>query len=451
MFRTKVPFVCLSLLAIGAWLAADVKYTQEMQMAQGMPAMRTTVYVKGQQIERRDTEMPMMGNISTITNCAKRQVITVNWKCKLYHVAPLDPDNPPQPASMPTAAPQGVREPARRGGLVVVQNEIRDTGERQQMFGHTARHVISKMKMEAKEGACMQGGMEIENDQWLVDVALAEVACTPKMGERPPPVPVASGGCRDRYQMVNKGNPAAMRGVPVKSTMTTIGQDGRRQSFTTELKDLSTATLEGSLFEPPADFKQASSSDELYRCGMGLGNVAEMMKEAERQAQAQQSAQTSAARRSGEIPIGVVLTDRSRRVDAATLNTTLVQKIDAIEGFVGVRIEARDPDGIQKEAIEKKCQFVLYADVAEMKSSGPRVGGLLGRAAGIGGSLDATHNMRMDYRLATVEPWDTQVAKEALAHTEKAPAVEQATDTFMERTAERATGDARRWRIQQRK
>ena len=113
-----------------------------------------------------------------------------------------------------------------------------------------------------------------------------------------------------------------------------------------------------------------------------------------------------------------------------------------------MRIEARAPADIQKEAVEKKCDFLLYGDVAEAKTSGPKIGGLLGRAAGVGGSVEPKHSIRMDYRLTLVEPPDQQVARDTLSHSEQTPAIEQATSNFMDKVAERATGDARRWKRQ---
>ncbi len=444
--RTVVLFVCLIGL-VALWVSADVKYTTEMQMAAGMPAMRSTVYVKGQ-AERRDMNMMGMGEISTITQCAKRQVVTINWKCKLYSVAPMDSEEAAQP--MPAAAPPpGRPEPVRQGGVVVVENDVRDTGERQSMFGLQARHVLAKMKMQPKEGACMPNGMEMENDVWLVDMKLAQVECGAKFGERPPPVPQRPGGCRDKFQMVNKGNPTLMHGLPVKATMTSILADGRRQSFVTEIKELSTTTLEASLFEPPADFKQASSQQELYTCAMG-GNIAEAMKAAGRAA-APAEAQPSTTKREGVWLIGVVMSDRSGRLESRRLADELVYKINAIDGFAGVRIDSRAAPDIQKEAVEKKCDFLLYGDVAEAKTAGPKIGGLLGRAAGVGGSTEPTHSIRLDYRLTLVDPFDQEVARDGLNHTEKTSALEQAAFNFMERTAERATGDARRWKLQQRR
>ncbi len=453
MRARTIVLLFLFLVAV-AWLAADVKYTTEMQAGSGMPAFRSTVYVKGK-AERRD--MNMMGmETSTITDCTKRQTITINWKCKLYYIAPLDSDEPsPQPTPVASPAPRERPEPTRKGGVVVIENDIRDTGERQQMFGHIARHVLMKMKMESKEGACNPGRMEVENDLWVVDMALAQVECAPKPGEKPPQMPMAraGGGCRDTYQMNNRGNPAAAHGLPVKTTTTMVMANGQRQSMTTEIKDLSTTTLEASLFQLPPDFKLASSQQELYTCGMGIGQMmAQAMKGAQEAQRAEAQAQSApAAGQSGEWLVGVVMTDKSKRLDATTLANDLVQKIDAIPGFDAVRIDSRAPPDIQKEAVEKKCTFLLYADVAAAKSSGPKIGGLLGRATGLGGSAEPRHDIRMDYRLTLVDPFDQQVAADILNHSEQTQAMEQAASNFMQKTAERATEDARRWKQQQRR
>ena len=439
----------MAFLAAQEARTADVKYSMEMSAGAGagMPAFRSTVYVKEQQ-ERRD--MDMMGqNLSTITNCERRQTLTINWKCKLYLAAPLDPEGGPM---MPAMSPRGA-EPERKGGLVVVENEFRDTGERKTLFGLPARHVIMNMKMDAKEGSCNPGHTEIENDLWVVNVT--QPACRRKPGEGAPPVP-QRGGCRDQYQHTSRGNASLAFGLPVVAKMTFTTPQGQRQTMMTEIKDLSVGPLEASLFEIPAGFQEAKSQQDLYMCGMGMGQMAETMRQAQQAARAERapSAEPSTRKGSGEWRIGVILTDRSGRLDSAMLANRLVADIKEIEGFDAVRIDSRTPPEIQQEATEKKCNFLLYADIREAKSSGSGLGGVLGRRAGIGGRLDAKHNIGMDYRLTLAPPPGEEVARDALSHSSsdvgsERPSIEDVATSFMQRTAERATEDARQWKARQ--
>ncbi len=455
-FRKSLVLILL-ILAAALAAAADVKYSMEMgtSAAQGMAAPAFTVYVKGQQ-ERRD--MNMMGmNVSTITDCERRQVLTVNWKCKLYLTAPLDPE---RESTMPAMGPGAQRaEPERKGGVVVVENEFRDTGERKTLFGLPARHIVMHTKMEAKEGSCNPGHTEMENDMWLVDVQ-AQLACRPKPGEGRPAFAPVRGGCRDDFQAKTSGSASLMRGLPVISKMTTVTASGQRQTFTMEIKDLYVATLEPSLFEPPSGFQEAKSQQELYTCGMGMAGMADARRQAQaarRSSEAAPAEEAAAApRRGGEWLVGVVLTDRSGRLDAAPLTERLVEDIKAIPGFDAVPIDARTPPEIQREATEKKCTFLLYADMRDVKSSGGGVGGLLGRRAGLGGLGEAKHNIRMDYRLTTVPPPEDEIAKETLNHSSsdvssERPKLEDVATSFMQKTAERATDDARQWKEREKK
>ena len=449
-----VALVCLMCVAA----AADVKYTMEMQTGPGMPSLSTTVYVKGQ-LERRDMTMPGMGiQISTITNCATRQTTVVNAKCGVYSTAGPE-------GQAPQAAPGA--GPARKGGVVKVINEIRDTGERQTMLGQQARHLLLKTRLEAGPGACISGQTEMDMDMWVINVAGFSPDCH-KFGE--PPASPQAGGCRDTYEVVNRGATAAM-GLPVKQTFTTT-VNGQRHSMTMEVKELSTQTLDASLFAPPAGAKQAASAQEVYTCGMGpmtagggmQAQMAEAMKRAREQQAREQPEQPAQPRfptpyavgevgsggagRRGVILIGVVTTDKSGKVPPDRLTSQIIEQIGNAQGFQGVPIEARDPAAIEKEAADKKCQFLLYDDVAEAKTTMPKLGGLLGRATGRGGSVEPTQSIRAEYRLTLVQPFDQQVARDTLSQSEQAPSMDPVAGNLATKIAERAVSDARRWKQQ---
>lgn len=453
----KQKTLLLALLFCTAAVApcSDLKYTTEMKAGAGMPAMASTVYLKGQQ-ERRDMNMMGMGDISTITQCPQKHVITVNHKCKLYFVAPMQEGAPPM--AMPAGGPGMSRgRPPRQGGLVVVENEVRDTGERQKKFGMTARHIVVKMTMDAKEGSCNPGHHEMETDMWVVDLAGAQLSCRARLGETPPPTPQA-GGCQDKYEVKAKGSAASPGTFPVKMTFGTGAGPGGPQSMTMEVTELSTATLDQSVFGIPAGYKQASSAQEVYTCAMGMGQLAEAMRGARshREAAIQPSTPetpevaasglaTPEVAASGRPRIGVVSSGKASAVDPSRLSDELVEDIKGNREFDAVRIEATTPAEIQKEAVEKKCEFVLYNNVVEARTKAPKIGGLLGRAAGIGGSVMPTQSLRAEYRLTLVQPFDQQVAQDNLSRSEQASTMEVVAGSLMRTTADRATADARRW------
>ena len=433
----KILLGIVALCSVAVAAASDLKYTQKAM------GFSSTIYVKGKQ-ERRD--MNMMGmDVSTILSCPKKQTITLNNKCKLYYITPMDENAPAM--TMPAGGPgMGRGGPPRQGGLVVVESEIRDTGERQQMFGMTARHIMMKMSMDAKEGSCHPGQTNMEMDEWVVDIANAQVSCAVKPTAAPPMMPPARGGCQDKYEMKSKGSAmTAKQGFPVKLSM---GQ------MTMEVTDLSTATLDQSVFEIPAGYKQASSEQEVHSCGMGIGSMMGAMKQAQRQQeQAQGEGSGGSHDRSGSgLPrIGVVSSENSSGPEANSLSDQLVENIQATQQFDAVRIDATTPDDIQKEAAEKKCEFVLYNNVVEAGTKGPKIGGLLGRAAGIGhGSLMPTQTIRSEYRLTLVKPFGQEVSKDNLNQSEQAESMDQVAGSLMSKMATRAVADSARWKREHR-
>jgi len=154
------------------------------------------------------------------------------------------------------------------------------------------------------------------------------------------------------------------------------------------------------------------------------------------------------AGRRGVILIGVVTTDKSGKAPPDRLTSQIIEQVGNAQGFQGVPIEARDPAAIEKEAADKKCQFLLYDDVAEAKTTMPKLGGLLGRATGRGGSVEPTQSIRAEYRLTLVQPFDQQVARDTLSQSEQAPSMDPVAGNLATKIAERAVSDARRWKQQ---
>lgn len=427
------------LLALGA-AASDVKYTQEMQMGQGVPAMRTTVYVKGD-LQREDMNMMGMGDFSRINNCSTQRVTMLNPRCQAYYVV--------SGGSEPSAPAAGAQPAARGGGVVKVNATYRDTGERQTMLGYPARHLVLKTTMDGTPNSCSPGHWEMESDTWMIDLP-ALPACASQMAQRPPTRD--TGGCADRVEYTTKGDAAT--GLPVKTTMTVTSSNGQRQTIVSEVKEISTATLDAALFQVPGGYKQMNSTQELMTCGMnaagpaGMAGALAAAQQQARQAQAQAAAgeATAAQPAAGVVRIGIVFNDRAKKLDASTVTRQLVDGIRQHQGFDAVRIEATSPADVQKQAADQKCSFILYADVQEARTAAPRLGGILGRAAGVGGSVQPTQNIRMDYRLTTVQPPDQQVAKDTLNHSEQTVSLDQAVTSFMQKTADRAVSDAARYR-----
>ena len=91
------------------------------------------------------------------------------------------------------------------------------------------------------------------------------------------------------------------------------------------------------------------------------------------------------AKRPGAIRVGVVAinnkTDRSPSTDS--VRAALIGSINS-GNIEAVPIDSTSASAIEAEAKQKGCDYILYTDIAQLKKSGSKVGGLLGRASGVG-------------------------------------------------------------------
>lgn len=132
------------------------------------------------------------------------------------------------------------RRPAPRetGKTVDVYYEAIDTGERQEVFGRTARHLIFRERRVAEAGACSASSITAHEGWYLPPVDPA-----PARGGHGAVLMAGDSRCHDKLVWHGQfANP----GIAVKETF----GDMRR-----EVLELSNAPLDKSLFELPAGFK----------------------------------------------------------------------------------------------------------------------------------------------------------------------------------------------------
>src|SRR5882757_6490012 len=196
-----------------------------------------------------------------IVRCDLGQSFTLKMKAEEYSVAEYPPKRltPEQMAARGTpVAPQ----PTLRIEIATV-----DTGEREKMFGHVARHVITTTKQIPLEGSHTQA-QETVRDGWYIDVDRG-ISCDPK-----PPAGSGSGFIAisaaavggeemmmERPEFVDIG--ARETGFPVKEVRTTTGETVpatgvRRDSDSineSEVTQFEAMPLDPALFEVPPGFK----------------------------------------------------------------------------------------------------------------------------------------------------------------------------------------------------
>ena len=252
--RQSLAFAILLLLPLSA--AADSKI-KTRNTTMGMSS-ESTVYIKGSRQRTEGTSMGMGPSFVTIMQCEQKRIITVNPRSNTCMVTPLGEESGAK--SAPAAGGSGA---SRKGGTITFTVNTIDTGERQKMFGLTARHIKSTMDAESSPDACSKTSLHTESDGWYADIAPG-LACS--TGMTPPPSRSSGRACQDtmRYKHTGAGYP----GYPLKQT-TTMQMHGQSITTQSEVVDLTSASLDDSLFEMPAGCKVVGSYQEL----MGVGGM----------------------------------------------------------------------------------------------------------------------------------------------------------------------------------
>jgi hypothetical protein len=253
----KSTTLMLALLCSASIALADIKISTKSTA--GGRSMTSTTYIKG---ARQRTEG--LG-YTTIYQCDLKRTIQINDKTKTYFIAPLE-------TSGTSGGGQSQRANAakRKGGVVTYTTTNTDTGERRQIMGMTARHLKSRIVIEASEGACNSMNMEMETDGWYVDLADGLNCATD--GSSVPNFGTDQSDCVDEVRFKSVG--AVKLGYPVQTTTRmkfNTGGGGSDEvaanipgtSSTQEVVDISKATLDAALFEIPQDYREVKSMQEL--------------------------------------------------------------------------------------------------------------------------------------------------------------------------------------------
>src|ERR1051325_1016089 len=133
MLKTLFISFCLVVLSTVAYADTKVKIRQTTN---GQTYENST-YIKGKR-QRSETNG---GQMITITQCDLRRNLMLMPMTKTYMVQPYDDASsaPSSAGAMSNSRPP-LQQPSKKGGVVTSTVTTRDTGERKQMFGYTARH-----------------------------------------------------------------------------------------------------------------------------------------------------------------------------------------------------------------------------------------------------------------------------------------------------------------------
>ena len=186
MSKNCLKITGLSLLALCMATTAFADSKVRARYSSGSQTNETTILTKG---TRQRLEYGT--GMSAVTQCDLKRMVQIMDKTKSYLVMPLDgnPGGPPSVAPAQTAAVT----PAKHG-VVTYTTTVTDTGERQQLFGYTARHLKIIVAKEVSPEACDQKKERIETDGWYIDFDQS-FACTLRAAGTPTEGP----GARTRF------------------------------------------------------------------------------------------------------------------------------------------------------------------------------------------------------------------------------------------------------------
>ncbi|HEX8399817.1 MAG TPA: hypothetical protein VF644_20475 [Pyrinomonadaceae bacterium] len=381
---------------------ADVKI-KTRQTTQGQTYENTT-YIKGkrQRTERSVGEMSMID----ILMCDLKQSVQIMPESRSFLI---DLWGQNQPATTQNAADKSTtpnsQVPVEKGGVITMTYTSKDTGERKQMFGYTARRILTTMETESSPDACTPMKSKMQTDGWYIDFTY-QLDCDSehyrKTGQT-----IESGGCKDRWVTKNVGT--AKLGYPVYQKTTMFDKDGKESSsMISEVVEISKAVLEASLFEVPAGYTQAKDRQEFYaaaystskKSGKSAMDEDDTTKNSGASNPVKNLPQTNTkvvttlgAKKPGVARIGLAAVKTGAVGDgmnaaqlASAIGATFAQYLKAPNVEL-VQLEAQLPSQIDAEAKQKECDFIVYTNVAHKKGGG--LGGMFGKAAGsiLGGTI----------------------------------------------------------------
>ncbi len=365
-----ITIVCFSSLA-----SADLKIkTRTTVMGH---TTESTVYIKGAR-ERNEMSFGGHGGAVTIMQCDQKRMITISGDQCMVMSMGGEASCPTMPSMGAMAREAAGEEPTlpRRGGVVTITRTYTDTGERQDMFGHKARHIKTSMTMESSPDACNQSHMKMEMDGWYADLS-AGFSCSDDSYRALACGGGSKRGCSDRIVM--KGGGGGGLGYPLKQTTTTTS-DQRTFTTTTEVVELATTTLETPLFDMPPGCRVTDMSAIMGGAKTAHSETAPAPATTPTAPSATPPASAPAPvvapKAAGVVRIGVVkikdMSGQSLPTDSLRLN--LMSEI-ARHQHETVPLDTEGPHAdVETEARAKQCDYILYTVSAQVKE--PNSGGL---------------------------------------------------------------------------
>ena len=202
-------------------------------------------------------------HIVTITRCDLGQSFDLNLDDREYTSMPSP--RMPSKEEMQARAAKLLKPAALPQPNLLIETTTVDSGERKQLFGYTARHVITTRKQIPLEGS-RQEPTETVTDGWYIDLDTS-VSCDPQRQSGGAVGFLLIGGTGGEIPIPtikNIGKPEPGFALATKTTFRsayTLPDGSKHESNSideTQVKELSARPVAAALFEVPPGFRQVS-------------------------------------------------------------------------------------------------------------------------------------------------------------------------------------------------
>jgi hypothetical protein len=342
----------------------DVRY--KAVYSTGDMKTESLTYVKGERERFEFQEMVLLRQHD------QKRTVQISKSAKTYLVNPEGAPPTPIVPGMPAPAP-------KPEGVIVMTTTIVDTGERKSAFGLQARHVKTMVDKQPMAGACDTSRQRIETDGWYIDApaALAKQTIGPEQ-------PAPPGACADQIRATSNGDPKVL-GFPIAYTTTITGEDGKPVVASMEITEFEQTTLDAALFEIPPGLNAAMNVRDMSKA---LSDANEL-KLAEFNADPPATPQPKTP---GVVRVGVpeFTNKTTQAVDTRALRHRLIGELNEAK-IEAMPMAASAPAELQQRAKELGYDYLLLAEVTELKVSKPGAfGGLMKAASGVAAGRSGT-------------------------------------------------------------
>ncbi len=333
---------------------SDIRFTSKYTT--GEELTESTTYIRG------NRERYELGDMILLRQHDLKRSVQISRAANTYLIIPL--------------AAAAESNPAAAGsGVVVVESSIADVGERKTMFGFEARRVMTVLDRQPQAGACDQSKQRIETDAWYIDSPKAIAA-------QPPPPQSSAAACRDEIK-VNQTGDTNLVGFPLSYSTSTPGADGKPSIMKMEVTEFEVTRLDESLFEIPSGMTEATNGRVLAKAVSDANEV---------KLAAAPTAASAPPKKAGMVRVAVpeLVNKTTQQVDTRALRTQLINELTE-QKMEAVPLATADPSALNAHAKELGCDYLLIAQITELKASKPgRLGRLVKKTAGESTDKDVT-------------------------------------------------------------